>query len=229
MGSRQWLGLAAILALLALLGALFVLTAHKAYTLGKPLPTTPKGENQRGLDYRRHYAQADSWFRKAATQGYARAEFNLGVAYDNGQGVPQNYTKAVYWYRKAATQGYARAENNLGVAYNKGRGVPQNYQKAMFWYKKAANQGSAKAEYDIAHFYRFGLSVSRNYVDAYMWYSLAKAAAKPGGNVYNAASDDMQRIGSQKPWMPDMTPAEIVRAQAMAAAWERAHLVPPHG
>ena len=56
---------------------------------------------------------------QAAGQGYAKAQFNLGLMYYNGQGVRQDYTQAVQWYRKAAEQGLADAQYNLGVAYEK--------------------------------------------------------------------------------------------------------------
>ena len=35
----------------------------------------------------------------------ARAQFNLGVMYANGDGVPKDAAEAVKWYRKAADQG----------------------------------------------------------------------------------------------------------------------------
>ena len=38
--------------------------------------------------------------------GFAYAQYNLGVMYDNGQGVQQDYKEAVKWYRKAAEQGH---------------------------------------------------------------------------------------------------------------------------
>lgn len=37
----------------------------------------------------------------------AEAQFNLGIMYHNGLGVPQDYAQAVAWYRKAAAQGFA--------------------------------------------------------------------------------------------------------------------------
>ena len=40
-----------------------------------------------------------------AKQGDADAQFNLGLMYDKGQGVPQDYKTAVKWYRLAAEQG----------------------------------------------------------------------------------------------------------------------------
>ena len=66
----------------------------------------------------RSYAKANYWYKKAAEQGDADAENNLGNAYSNGQGVPKSYTKANYWFTKAAEQGEADAENNLGNAYS---------------------------------------------------------------------------------------------------------------
>ena len=59
-----------------------------------------------------------------AKQGYAKAQYYLGVMYDNGFGVPQDYRIAVKWYSFAAQQGLAGAQYNLGVMYNKGEGVP---------------------------------------------------------------------------------------------------------
>ena len=87
------------------------------------------------------YLEAAEWFEKAANQGYAQAQFYLGVCYDNGQGVVQNYEKAVYWYEKAGNQGIADAQCNLGVCYGNGRGVVQNYEKAFFCLKKQQIKG----------------------------------------------------------------------------------------
>ena len=51
--------------------------------------------------------------RLAADQGYHAAQFNLGVLYANGDGVPQDLAQAAEWYRKAAEQGYSRAIDAL--------------------------------------------------------------------------------------------------------------------
>ena len=55
------------------------------------------------------YAQAAEWYRKAAEQGDAGAQFNLGHLYYDGQGVPQDYGEAVRWFRLAAAQGQEEA------------------------------------------------------------------------------------------------------------------------
>jgi TPR repeat protein len=49
----------------------------------------------------------------AADQGHARAQYNLGCMYKNGQGVAQDYAAAMKWCRMAADQGFAEAQYNL--------------------------------------------------------------------------------------------------------------------
>ncbi len=88
------------------------------------------------------YATALREFRPLAEQGAATAQFNLGIMYDKGWGVPQDYAEAVRWYRRATKQGFARAQHDLGVMYDKGEGVPQDYAEAVRWYRKAAEQGN---------------------------------------------------------------------------------------
>jgi hypothetical protein len=77
----------------------------------------------------------------AAKQGDAYAQFNLGVMYDNGMGVPENDAEAVKWYRKAADQGDAGGQYNLGVMYFGGDGVPENNIRAYVWWSMAKTQG----------------------------------------------------------------------------------------
>ena len=45
-----------------------------------------------------------------ALAGDTNAQYNLGLMYNNGDGVPQDYKEAVKWYRLAAEQGYAKAQ-----------------------------------------------------------------------------------------------------------------------
>ena len=52
-----------------------------------------------------------------AENGNAAAQYNLGVMYHEGKGMPQDYAKAVRWFRDAANQGNAYAQHNLGVMY----------------------------------------------------------------------------------------------------------------
>ena len=55
-------------------------------------------------------AEAVRWYRLAADQGLANAQYNLGVMYADGEGVPEDDAEAVRWYRLAADQGLANAQ-----------------------------------------------------------------------------------------------------------------------
>ena len=125
-------------------------------------------------------AEIDSNFvasqRKLAEQGLAKAQYNLGVMYDKGRGVPQDYKAAVEWFRKAAEQGIASAQFNLGNMYNNGRGVPQDYAKAVEWYRKAAEQGDADAQFNLGNMYIRGKGVPQSLFNAYAWYSVASVS-----------------------------------------------------
>ena len=57
----------------------------------------------KGVD--QDYKTAVKWYRLAAKQGYADAQYNLGVMYETGQGVPQNYVFAHMWLNIAASSG----------------------------------------------------------------------------------------------------------------------------
>ena len=63
-------------------------------------------------------AEAVRWYRKAAAQADANAQYNLGVMYSEGIGVAKDKAIAVSWYRKAAAQGFADAKKRLAeLAY----------------------------------------------------------------------------------------------------------------
>ena len=55
-----------------------------------------------------------AWYRKAADQGLADAQFTLGLAYGIGQGVPQDYVESHKWLNLAASR--ASAENQKQYA-----------------------------------------------------------------------------------------------------------------
>jgi uncharacterized protein len=84
------------------------------------------------------YTQAARLFRPLAEQGIASAQFNLGVMYAKGQGVPQDYQAALKWYRRSAGQGHASAQNSLGLMYEMGRGARQDFILAYMWSSVAA-------------------------------------------------------------------------------------------
>ena len=108
-----------------------------------------------------------------AEQGDADAQFNLGVKYYYGEGIPQDFKKAIYWYTKAAEQGDVRAQFSLGAKYYDGEGAPQNNSRAAYWFTKAAEQGNIRAQNLLGTMYYEGLRVPQDYVKAVHWFTKA--------------------------------------------------------
>ena len=93
----------------------------------------------------RDFRLAANWLTKAAEQGHALAQYNLGNLYDAGEGVPRDFGLAAKWYGKAAVQGQPEAEYNLGVCYEAGEGVPQDLVEAYKWVSLAYSHGNRYA------------------------------------------------------------------------------------
>ena len=141
-----------------------------------------------------------------AKQGEAYAQYNLGLIYFKGEGVPKNDTEAVKWFRKAADQGHATAQFNQGLMYASGiGGVPENDTEAVKWYRKAADQGFAPAQYNLGLMYAYGDGVPESSIRAYVWWSMAKTQ---GAEVAKGNLDILK---------PQMTKQQIAEAQALAA------------
>ena len=83
--------------------------------------------------------------RQAADQGDADAQYNLGLIYAFGEGVPKGDAEAVRWYRLAADQGLASAQFNLGLMYAKGQGVLKDSVRAHMWFNIAGANGNEAA------------------------------------------------------------------------------------
>ena len=154
------------------------------------------------------YATAMRELRPLAEQGLAAAQFNLGLLYANGQGVPKDDTQARQWYEKAAAQGHADAQVNLGILFVYGRGVPQDYKMAVYWLRLSANQGNDLAQRKLGLMYERGDGVPQDYVRAYMWYILGAAnGAKPRAVLRDSLAKRM-------------TPDQIDEAQELAREWK---------
>jgi TPR repeat protein len=157
------------------------------------------------------YVTALRFWRPLAEHGNATAQYNLGLIYENGRGVPQDPVNAVKWYRMAAEQGHANAQNNLGFMYANGQGVPQDYGEAIKWYRRAADQRLASAQYNLGLMQAYGEGVPHDTVSAHMWFNLAAAHGHENGQAIRVMVEEL------------MSPDQIADAQRMAFEWMAKH------
>ena len=61
----------------------------------------------------RDFEKANAWLDRAVKSGYADAEYDLGITYRFGEGVPKDVALARYWFGQAADRGHAQGTQTL--------------------------------------------------------------------------------------------------------------------
>lgn len=131
---------------------------------------------------------SDAFFVSAvnsAQSGDAKAQFDLGVMYFRGIGVPQHYMMALQFFEKAAVQGHERAKDYitrtyfaLGTDYfGEDAGERQDDKEAFKWFSKAAELGHAESQYIIGLMYYLGEGIQKDEVKGI---ALLKQSAQNG-------------------------------------------------
>ena len=117
---------------------------------------------------------AYQWFERAAAQGDAVAQTNLGWMKANGIGAPKNMLDAAQWYRRAAESGSAEAQARLGDLLARGPdGLPRSPGEAAKWLTKAAERGNASAQNTLGVLYENGNGAPKDIALAVNWLRLA--------------------------------------------------------
>jgi TPR repeat protein len=147
---------------------------------------TPAEENDEG---NRHLygrgvekEKAMEWYRKAADSGFAEAQHNVGMLYENGWGVAKDIDQARIWYQRAADQGYGPAQVALQ------RLQPQSNPSAQGAPNPSAHNASPNSppaaapqeqsltpaeENEMGDRYFHGNGVAQDYAKAMEWYRKA--------------------------------------------------------
>ena len=142
-----------------------------------------------------------------AERGSAEDQYELGLRYERGAGVPQSYVEAVRWYRLAAMQGSRDGEYKLCEMSERGQGLPQDYQEALHWCGLAADQGHGRAMFILGRLYHTAHGVPHDLVRAHMWYNLATAHGYEDGKKWRDRLDE------------EMSASEVAEAQKLAREW----------
>jgi TPR repeat protein len=142
-----------------------------------------------------------------AEKGSVDDQYQLGMRYERGAGVPQNYLEAARWYRLAAMQGYRDGQYKVCEMSERGQGLPQDYQEALRWCGLAADQGHGRAMFILGRLYHTAHGVPHDLVRAHMWYNLATAHGYDDGKKWRDRLAD------------EMSPGQVAEAQKLAREW----------
>jgi hypothetical protein len=142
--------------------------------------------------------KAFEYFKKAANQGHAVAQYDLGHMYYIGIGTDKNLEKTIEYYEKAANQGNTEAQSILGWMYENGKGTAKNLKKAFEYYEKAANQGNRIAQNALGHMYKNGQGTAKNLEKALEYFQ--KAADQ--GDIHSRI--EIKKLSESKSAIPSV-------------------------
>lgn len=116
--------------------------------------------------------QAVEYLKKAAEQRMPEAQYELGIIYLEGIGVPRHESMAIEYLEKSAAQGFADAQNRLGIYYKESNSK-NNLIDAVEWFRRAAVQNHIAAQKNLAKCYAEGIGVEQVPQLATYWYQKA--------------------------------------------------------
>src|SRR5579863_2860623 len=95
-----------------------------------------------GVFGQRDYVNAEEWYRLSASNGYRRAEFELGrMLRKMGQ-----YQRALDVFKGSAAIGYAPSMRLVGSMYARGEGVVRDLDQARRWWERSVARGNVIAK-----------------------------------------------------------------------------------
>ena len=178
-------------------------------SFSQPIISVARADYDKGISAAKQgdYSAAFEEWSISAKNGHPKAQYNLGVLFENGLGTELDLVQAAKWYIVAAERNHAPAQYNLAVLYYKGAGVPHSKTSAMKWYLKAALQLDELAMYAIGQMHVSGDGTPQNLVEGYKWLYLSIKMGHPN------AAEALEAISSL------MKTTETEMATRLAEKW----------
>jgi hypothetical protein len=142
---------------------------------------------------------AKTWIVKSAEQGYAQAQFKLGIELCGrnlgGSFWKRDVKKGAMWMRRVAEQGYADAQSKLAQLMVSFSGaslkLENREEEGIQWLLKAAEQGDEGSQFQLGIMYRRGKVVPKDDRESHKW--IRKAAERGYAFAQDHLAWDYQR------------------------------------
>ena len=179
----------------------------QAYKLGRGVPVDP--------------ALAESWYRKAAVQGHAQSEDNLGlILFQQGK-----KAEALPWLEKSVVRDERRAELVLGTMLFNGDGATKDWRRAYALVTRASQQGLPQASQTLAQMDGYvspeerqqGLQTAAQIAQTAKL-AAVPAPARPAGPSSRPAPIRTAQIAPSRPGAPASVKPAPAKAKPVAAA-----------
>ena len=139
-------------------------------------------------------AEVLSWLLRSAGAGLVEAEYQMGVRYQQGNGVQQDLVASAAWFDRAARNDHAQAQLQLGGMYEKGQGVKRDLDAARRLYELSAKGGNLGGQIKYAEALANGTGGKQDLPEAYVYAESAASAVAsntPGAKLAIQLRDDL--------------------------------------
>ncbi len=158
-----------------------------------------------------------------ALMGDPKEQYNLGVMYSNGIGVPLDYSEAFKWFHRSAKQWNPDAQYATGSVYYQGQGAAKNKVEAYAWWNLAASQGVRAAIVDreklAQEMTSYQVEVAQRLTRGYIAEKeAAERFPKPGQKKF---------VAKVEPPLPEPVPEPAPKKEAPPAPKVETHPPPP--
>jgi len=126
--------------------------------------------NKDGHQDKTRFPEAAEYFRKAAEQGHANAQYQLASMYHTGQLGENQRSNCIPWFLKAAAQGNIEAQAEVGELsnyYPKSDLLKSINPVAIL--TQSAEKGNLDAQFQLAKRYQAGDGVAKTPTEAFRW------------------------------------------------------------
>lgn len=132
------------------------------------------------FDREGNFAKAAKFYFKAANLGHAASQYNLGVAYERGDGVKRDSKQALDWFIRAANNKHPGACWHLSGVYGQGwLDQPCNLEEMRRWKKAAASIGHKEAQNSLGCDYLYGNGEEKDAKQALEWFNKSAQQKNP--------------------------------------------------
>jgi uncharacterized protein len=132
------------------------------------------------------FAAAHTIYLTLANQNDAKACYNLGLMYHDGDGVAQNIDEAVEWYKKSAALNYKEAQYMLATLVFRREINTISYADAVHYYQQAAELGHVKSQLNLGMLYYRGDVIQQDLEESFKWLNLAASNSNSEAQGYMA-------------------------------------------
>lgn len=113
------------------------------------------------------YIEAYAVLKPLADSKSSEAQYQIGLLYEKGLGLPTDYKEAFNYYELSYKNGNIKALGRLANMHYCGYGIPQSYGEAYRLFKQASDNGDTFSQSQLGNMYYNGLGVNKDYNEAY--------------------------------------------------------------